>query len=149
MLPVIYALAQNDLPVHRNPCLVKSPYLFKGIPGKPVVKHHTAKIRLCRVDRYIYRGQSVFDDLFQMLFFEISKRDIVALQKGQSRIIILKVYGVSHPRSILIYETEYAFVGARAVIIHKTVVKHKADIVIHILFYAYVKRLVRLMSSQV
>ena len=55
MFAVVDALAEHDLPVHRDPCIVKPFHLFECFAGKPVVQHLTAQFRFRGLKRDIDR----------------------------------------------------------------------------------------------
>ena len=62
--------------------------------------------------------------------------NIVSLQEGQTRIVILKIQGGTHSRRHLIDEAENAVVAAGTVLIHELVLEYDADFLV-ILFFDF------------
>lgn len=66
----------------------------------------------------------------------VGQCNIVSLQEGQTRIVILKIQGGTHSRRHLIDEAENAVVAAGTVLIHELVLECDADFLV-ILFFDF------------
>jgi hypothetical protein len=77
------------------------------------------------------------DDAVNVGVSQIGQCDVVAMQEGQTGIVILKVKRLTKSLGILIDEAKYASVLAGVLFIHKRSFKIQTNIIIFAFFYAY------------
>ena len=90
-IPVINPLAEHNLPVHGHITFIKPVNFCKGISGKSIMEHFTAKLGIHSLKRYIDRGKMKLDNTIQIIVTHIGKGNIVSLQEWQSGIVIFKI----------------------------------------------------------
>ena len=78
----------------------------------------------------------VADNPVDIVVAHVGQCNIVSLQEGQTRIVILKIQGGTHSRRHLIDEAENAVVAAGTVLIHELVLEYDADFLV-ILFFDF------------
>ena len=78
----------------------------------------------------------VADNPVDIVVAHVGQCNIVSLQEGQTRIVILKIQGGTHSRRHLIDEAENAVVAAGTVLIHELVLECDADFLV-ILFFDF------------
>ena len=78
----------------------------------------------------------VADNPVDIVVAHVGQCNIVSLQEGQTRIVILKIQGGTHSRRHLIDEAENAVVAAGTVLIHELVLECNADFLV-ILFFDF------------
>ena len=76
----------------------------------------------------------VADNPVDIVVAHVGQCNIVSLQEGQTRIVILKIQGGTHSRRHLIDETENAVVAAGTVLIHELVLECDADFLVVLFF---------------
>jgi hypothetical protein len=91
---------------------------------------------------YIYRREAHLDYTRNVRIGHIRKSDIISVDKGKTRVVILEVKRVSKPFGILIYEAEDTTVLARMLLIHKRRFEIKTYIVVFSLSNRYEKLLI-------
>ena len=87
------------------------------------------------MDRNVYRRHTHFYYAVDILIREVCHRDIVALQKRKTAVIILEIERVSHSFRKLVDKAENAFVSARVLAIHEKCLKFQPDIIVFVFFY--------------
>ena len=88
-----------------------------------IFQHLDPQFRIHGLYGNVDRFHTILDDTFHIGIFQVGQCHIVALQKGQSGIIILKVDRGPHPFGILVDKTEDAFIPAGMTFIHQAFVK--------------------------
>ena len=76
----------------------------------------------------------VADNPVDIVVAHVGQCNIVSLQEGQTRIVILKIQGGTHSRRHLIDEAENAVVAAGTVLIHELVLECDADFLVVLFF---------------
>ena len=85
-------------------------------------------------ERNIDRCQMVADNPVDIVVAHVGQCNIISLQEGQTRIVILKIQGGTHSRRHLIDEAENAVVAAGTVLIHELVLECDADFLVVLFF---------------
>ena len=72
----------------------------------------------------------VADNPVDIVVAHVGQCNIVSLQEGQTRIVILKIQGGTHSRRHLVDKTENTLVAAGTVVAHQTIFKFYAKVII-------------------
>ena len=89
-------------------------------PARPLVfQHHGPQLRVGGVDRDVDGRDAQVDDPLHLPVRHIGQGQIVAQQKGQPGVVVLKIQAGPHPRGHLVHKAEDAVVGAGAGPVHQ------------------------------
>ena len=134
LIAVVDAPAQDDLPVQFDPGFLQPADLVKHIPGKTVVQHPAAELRIHGMEGDIDRFQMIADNPVDIMVRHVGQGNIIPLQKTQAGVVVVEIEGFPHPRGHLVDKAEDAAVAAGAVFIHKPALKFNSEILPVILF---------------
>ena len=111
LLAVVLVGAQHDLGVDLNAAFEN---LLEGVQAALGVLAHEAgaHIGTHRMQRHIERRQSMRDDALDVVVGEVRERDEVALEKGQTIVVIAHVKRATHATGKHLHKTEEAVVAA-------------------------------------
>ena len=132
-LPVIDPFAQNDLSVHFDSGFTEPLNLRKNIAGKTVAQHLAAQLRIHCLEGYVDRLHPVTNDPVDIVITHIGKCHIIALQKGKTRIVVLKIQGIAHSLRHLINKTEDTGIAAGPVFIQERILEFNSEILLEFL----------------
>ena len=98
------------------------------------MQHLFAKLGIHRVEGDVDRLQMVQNNAVDVMIRHVGHRDVVALQKGQSCIIVMKVQGIPHSLRHLVDKAENTVVPAGPVFAHQASAEPNPQIFIRIFF---------------
>ena len=128
LVPVVPAGADHDLPVHHDPRLAEGPDIVQGPQGVLVSQHGAVELGVRGVNGDVDGADAQVDDPLGLPLRQVGQGDIVALQKAQPGVVVLKIQGLPHTGGHLVHEAEDAVVGAGAHIVHEDGVKIQAQV---------------------
>ena len=114
--------------VHGDTGLGEPLHDVQGFPGSGVAQHLHPQGRVGGVDGDVDGGDAQVDNALDLAGGEVREGQIVAHQKGQPGVIILKIEGFPHTRRELVHKAEHAPVGAGAGLVHQIGFKVQAQI---------------------
>ena len=82
--------------------------------------------------RNVYGGDVHIYDTRDISFAEVGHRDIAAVKKRQTFVVVLKIDRLAHPLGILIYKAEYAVVCAASLFVYKIRFKIAAELLVFV-----------------
>ena len=85
--------------------------------------------------RHVYGRKTHLYDTLYVLVGHIGKGYVIAVDKGQTRVVVLEVDRLSHSLWILVDKAKYTAVLTGMLFIHKRRFKDESDILVLILFY--------------
>ena len=74
-----------------------------------------------------------FDYAVYLVLGKIGQRDIAALEKGKSRVVVLKVACGAHSGRVLVYKAENARIAAGMLFVHQRTAEFKTGVVLFLL----------------
>ena len=117
--PVVESGTGHNLAVHLDALLGKPPHDIDGL-SRPTVSHHLRpQNRVCGVDRNVDRRDTQINDALNLPGRQIGQRHVVAHQKGQPVVVVLKVQCIPQPLWHLIYKAENTVVGTPVGVVHQ------------------------------
>ena len=102
-----------------------------------VLHHLHAKLGVGRMHRNIYRLHTHFYYSVNVLLTHIRKSDVIAVNEGETRVVILKIKRLTKSLWVLVNKAKNTLVCARMLFIHERCFKIKAYVVVLALFDAY------------
>ena len=93
-----------------------------------VLHHLHAQFGVGGMHRHIDGADVHFNNAVDLVLRNVGQGDIVAEQKGHSRIVILEVKTFAQAFGQLVYKAEDALVAATLLLVHQVGIKIKADI---------------------
>ena len=146
---VVDPLAENNLAVHGNTCLIKKIHLLKRLARETVMQHTAAQFRIHSLERDIDRLQTIPDHTVDIFVAHIGQSHIIPLKKRQPGIIVFEIQCIAHSGRHLIYEAEDTAVAAGTVIVHQAVLKLHPQIFLKLLLHFQLPELsVRLLHKK-
>ena len=126
---VVDAAAKHYLRVQGDPRVGKAAQIRKRLPGKAVVHHPAPQLRICSVDRNVYRGDVHLDDAVDLMLRKICKRNEIAMQEGEPGVVVLEIAGGTHSGRVLVDEAEDAGIPAGVLFVHQRTAEFQPRIV--------------------
>ena len=77
----------------------------------------------------------VLHNPLHVMITHICQGNIIPLQKGKPRIIVLKIQRFSHSCGHLVYKAEHAFISAGTVLVHQALPELQSQSFVLVLFY--------------
>ena len=127
---VVQSLAKHDLRAEGDSRLGKAVEIGKHLTCTFVFHHLYAQFGVGGVYRYVDGGDVHGDQAFYVGIAQIGERDVVAVQKGETVVVVLKIERFAHSFWKLIDKAEHATVCAGVLFIHQGCFKFKIDIVV-------------------
>ena len=134
ILSVVPPLAKDNLPIQADAGILQPHDLRHNIPREAVMQHLFAKLGIHRVEGDVDRLQMVQNNAVDVMIRHVGHRDIVALQKGQSCVIVMKVQGIPHSLRHLVDKAEDTMIPAGPVFAHQPSAEPNPQIFIRIFF---------------
>jgi hypothetical protein len=75
--------------------------------------------------RNVYRRDVHLNDALNLSFTDVCERNVISVQEGKARVIVLEIAGFAHPGGILVDEAKDAFILAGLLFIHQRSCKFK------------------------
>ena len=116
-LGVVHPRADDDLAMHLDAVLEEQAQPSQARRAAPVAQHLGAQVGIGGMDRDVQRREPLLDDPLEVELGEPCQRREVAVEKGETEVVVLHVEALPHPLGELVDETESTVVvtGADAV----------------------------------
>jgi hypothetical protein len=105
---VIQAGTDHHLQVHLDVSRSQPPQLPEDIRGLGIIQEKTPKAQVAGMNGDEEGAETLFRDPAPIPFREIGEGDIIAMEEGETIVLILMVEGAAQARGHLIHKTEKA-----------------------------------------
>jgi hypothetical protein len=96
LISVIKSLTKHDLTADLDACRGKSVKIRQHPACVFIVHHFTTQLGVCGVYRHVDGRDVHFNYAVNVAVGHVGERNVVSVEKGQPRVVVLEIEGVAH-----------------------------------------------------